>query len=60
MTYSIVAIANNQRGTFNGFTDSYSTFGGISVTQPLLRDFGFGVNLNGLLVARANRIISEW
>ncbi len=60
MTYSIGATASNQRGSLTGFTDSYSTFGGISITQPLLRDFGFGANLNGLRVARANRGISEW
>ncbi|MCF7689434.1 MAG: TolC family protein [Cephaloticoccus sp.] len=60
MTYSVGATALNQRGTFNGFTDSYSTFGGISITQPLLRDFGFGSNLAGLRVARANRGITEW
>jgi outer membrane protein len=60
LSYSIGASEQNQRGTFNGFTDSYSTFGGISITQPLLRDFGFSANLAGLRVARANRGISEW
>ncbi len=60
LSYSIGASEQNQRGTFNGFTDSYNTFAGISITQPLLRGFGFGANLAGLRVARANRGISEW
>jgi outer membrane protein len=60
LTYSLGATANNQRGTFNRFTDSYITFGGVSVTQPLLRGFGFGANLASLRIARANRGISDW
>jgi outer membrane protein len=60
LTYSIGGNAQNQRGTFNSFVDNYTTFGGISVTQPLLRGFGFGATLLGVRVARANRGISEW
>ncbi|MFI5358077.1 MAG: TolC family protein, partial [Opitutales bacterium] len=60
LSYSVGASAENYRGTFNGFADSFSTFGGLSVTQPLMRNFGFGANLQGLRVARANRGISEW
>jgi outer membrane protein TolC len=36
------------------------TFGGVNLTQPLLRGFGLGANLVGFRVARANRSISEW
>ncbi len=60
LNYSIGATAENQRGTYNNFVNNYSTFGGVSVTQPLLRGFGFGSNLNGVRVARANRGIADW
>ena len=60
LVYSIGGTAENQRGTFNGFTDSYATFGGVTATQPLLRGFGFGANLADLRVAKANRGISNW
>jgi outer membrane protein TolC len=59
-TYGLVATADNQRGTFNRFTDNFVTFGGVSVTQPLLRGFGFGANLAGLRVAKADRGIADW
>jgi len=60
LVYSIGGNAVNQRGTFNGFTDSYATFGGVTVTQPVLRGFGFGANLADLRIAKANRGISNW
>ena len=60
LTYSLNATANNQRGTFNRFTDNYVTFGGISVTQPLLRGFGLGANLAPLRIAKADRAIADW
>jgi len=60
LSYSVGGSAENQRGTFNHFTDEYVTFGGINLTQPLLRGFGFGANLVNVRVARANRSISEW
>ena len=60
LTYSLGATAENQRGTFNRFADSYATFGGLSITQPLLRGFGFGATLAGLRIAKADRGISDW
>ncbi len=60
LTYSLGATANNERGTFNRFSDSFITFGGVSITQPLLRGFGFGAGLAGVRVAKANRGISDW
>src|SRR5438552_17382300 len=60
LDYSLTATAENQRGTFNRFTDRYVTFGGVSVTQPLLRGFGFGANLSGLRIAKADRGIADW
>ena len=60
LNYSVGGSAENQRGTFNRFTNEYATFGGVNFTQPLLRGFGFGANLANVRVARANRSISEW
>jgi outer membrane protein len=60
LNYSLGSEAFNQRGTSNGFTDNYSTFTGLTLTQPLLRGFGFGANLYEVRVARADRSISEW
>jgi outer membrane protein len=60
LTYSLGGSAQNERGTFNSFANNYVTFGGLTVTQPLLRGFGFGANLANLRIARANRGISEW
>lgn len=59
-SYRVGGTAVNERGTANFFTDNYLTFGGVSVTQPLLRGFGFGTNLAGLRIAKANRAISDW
>jgi outer membrane protein len=60
LTYSLNATANNERGTFNRFTNNYVTFGGVTVTQPLLRGFGFGANLAGVRLAKADRGIADW
>ncbi len=62
MTYSLTASADNERGTFrpNGFADNFNTFGGVSITQPLLRGFGLGANLAGLRIAKADRGIADW
>lgn len=60
MNYSLGGSANNQRHPLTGYTDSYATFGGITVTQPLLRGFGFGPNLVGVRIAKADRGIADW
>jgi outer membrane protein TolC len=62
LQYSIAGSSQNQRGPYNGFTNNFLTFGGLQVTQPLLRGFGFSGSLAnlGLRVARASRAISEW
>src|SRR5436189_231619 len=60
MTYSIGGTATNSRGTSSAFSHNYVTFGGVSVTQPLLRGFGFGATLVNRRVAKANRGISDW
>ncbi|HYD83823.1 MAG TPA: TolC family protein [Opitutus sp.] len=60
MNYSLGGSATNQRGGFLGYQDNYATFGGITVTQPLLRGFGFGPNLLGVRIAKADRGIADW
>ncbi len=60
LQYSLGGTATNQRGPYNGFTNNFLTFAGVQVRQPLLRGFGFGANLLGVRVARADRRISEW
>jgi len=60
MTYKFDANSINSRGTFNGYADNYDTFAGISGTQPLLRNFGFGPTLAAIRIAQVNRGISQW
>lgn len=48
---------NNQR--FPQFT-RYDSFFGLSLTQPLLKNFGFDVNLADIRIARADQAISQW
>jgi outer membrane protein len=59
LNYAFVANSQNQRGSFNNYADSFFSFGGIRLSQPLLRGLGFGPNLAGVRVARANRAIAE-
>ncbi|HEX3728392.1 MAG TPA: hypothetical protein VHV47_01215, partial [Opitutaceae bacterium] len=42
LQYSVGGTAQNARGPFDNFNDSFVSFGGINLTQPLLRGFGFG------------------
>ncbi|HWA86299.1 MAG TPA: TolC family protein [Opitutus sp.] len=61
LNFSLGGSATNQRGTFiNNNLDAYATFGGITVTQPLLRGFGFGSNFLGVRIAKADRNIADW
>lgn len=60
LQYSLGGTSQNQRGSYNGFTDNFQTFGGIQVRQPLLRGFGFSANLLNARVAKADRAISDW
>jgi outer membrane protein TolC len=59
LTYQIGGTAQNQRTSITP-SNNFVTFGGISVTQPLLRGFGFGANLAALHIAKADRAISDW
>lgn len=60
MTYQLGTTTTNTRGTFNAYADNYSTFAGVTGTQPLLRNFGTGATLASIRIARASRGISEW
>lgn len=60
LSYSLAGSAENQRYPQNGYTNSFLTFGGLSITQPLLRNFGFGANLVSVRIARADRGIADW
>jgi outer membrane protein len=60
MTYRLGANSTNSRGTFNNYADNFDTFAGISGTQPLLRNFGFGPTLASIRIAQLNRNISQW
>jgi outer membrane protein TolC len=62
LIYSIGGNATSSRTLLGGASSpqDYLSFGGITITQPLLRGFGFGANLLGVRVAKANRAISDW
>jgi outer membrane protein len=45
--------------TVSLFTPEYFTQSGVTLTQPVLRDFGTDVNLSEVRVARKNKLISE-
>ncbi|MGH7995867.1 MAG: TolC family protein [Opitutaceae bacterium] len=60
LSYTIGAQATNQGDTYDAFSSDFNTFGGINVTQPLLRGFGLAANLVNVRIAKADRRISEW
>jgi outer membrane protein TolC len=60
MTYQFSGSTQHQRTALNWIGGDYTTFGGVSLVQPLLRGFGFGSNLYRVRLARADRSISEW
>jgi len=59
LTYDLGA--STTRNTDNRrANDTFNSFVGIDITQPLLRNFGTDINLAELRIARADRAISEW
>jgi outer membrane protein len=56
--YNVGAYTNELRDALDG-AKSYDTFGGITITQPLLYGFGFGYNLVNVRVQKANRAIQD-
>jgi outer membrane protein len=57
--YSIYGSTTEVRDVYNGITQNYQTFGGFSVTQPLLSGFGLAVNLEQVRIQKANRSIND-
>ncbi len=58
-TYDFGLRTTDSQNTFNSFRDQYSTFWGLSLTQPLLKGFGSGNQLATLRIARKQREISN-
>jgi outer membrane protein len=56
--YNVGAYTQELRDTLDG-SKSYDTFGGVSITQPLLQGFGLSYNLVNVRVAKANRAIGD-
>ena len=59
LTYDIGGSATRNTDSRQA-NDVFNSFFGVSITQPLLRNFGTDVNLAQLRIARADRAISEW
>lgn len=60
MTYELgVTIENLQNSTSN-YDNRYTTFAGFTITQPLLRNFGTGVTMASVRLARADSAIAGW
>jgi outer membrane protein len=58
-TYSIFGSADEVREVFNGYAKNWENFGGVQITQPLLKGFGFDANLEQVRIQKANRAISD-
>lgn len=59
-TYNLGLGYDTIRRTDQGFGSTFTAGPEASVTQPLLRGFGFDANLAGVRIARTNRVISQW
>lgn len=59
-TFEIGGTTSNAPSSSNGYSGAFTTFAGISVTQPLFRDAGLNPGLYQIRVARTNVAISEW
>lgn len=60
LTYELGITLENQQTSRNNYADRYTSFGGFTVTQPVLRGFGTDVNLASVRLARADLGISKW
>ena len=60
LTYELGVTVENSQTSRNDYEDRYASFGGLTVTQPLLRGFGTDVNLASVRLARADLGISRW
>lgn len=60
MTYEVGATLENRQVSTQNYTNRYASFAGLTVTQPLLRNFGTDVNMASVRLARADAAISVW
>ena len=60
LTYDLGIGTNDNLGIFNQFTNVYQTTASLTLTQPLLRNFGTAANLAQVRIARNNAMVSEW
>jgi len=60
LTYELGITVENRQTSRNDYADRYSSFAGLSITQPVLRGFGTDVNLASVRLARADLAISKW
>lgn len=59
-TYAAYGSVTNERLSLYGYENNYLTFAGFTITQPLLKGFGFAANLSAVRIAKANRAIQDW
>jgi outer membrane protein len=57
--YTLYGSTIETRDVYNGITQNYQTSAGFTVTQPLLKGFGFAANLEQVRIQKANRSISD-
>lgn len=50
---------SDAQNTFNSFQDQFSTFWGLSLTQPVLKNFGPAAQLSTIRIARKQKEISD-
>lgn len=60
MSYNIGGSLDKQRGGLSSAAPEFNSFAGVNLTQPLLRDFGFGATLSTVRIAKTDRALSEW
>lgn len=60
MTYELGMTVENLQNSTSNYDDRYTTFAGFTITQPLLRNFGTGVTMASVRLARANNAIAGW
>lgn len=60
LTYELGMTIENRQNSTSNYDDRYTTFAGLTITQPLLRNFGTGVTMASVRLARANAAISDW
>jgi outer membrane protein TolC len=58
-SYTFSENATNERYNYTGFANNFLAFGGVQVTQHLLKGFGLDANLAQVRIQKANRDISD-